>query len=117
MTLDKVICCFPDVEKLVSLSAERARRLYGLVYPRTSWLVKAILHLENLYFRLTRFPFRVYVHPDATVESILARQGFRRSFHQRGLLWQVAVYTREPAAAPRSRSEPPPGTRSHLECR
>jgi magnesium-protoporphyrin O-methyltransferase len=98
VTLDKVICCFPDVERLVSLSAERARRIYGLVYPRTSRLVRAVLYLENLYFRLTRFPFQVYVHPDETVQAILAGQGFRRTFDHRGMLWQVAVYTREPAA-------------------
>ena len=40
VTLDRVICCYPDMEKLVSLSVERARQLYGLVYPRDTWWIK-----------------------------------------------------------------------------
>ena len=34
VTLDRVICCYPDMEALVGRSAERALRLYGLVHPR-----------------------------------------------------------------------------------
>ncbi|HET7581239.1 MAG TPA: class I SAM-dependent methyltransferase, partial [Candidatus Limnocylindria bacterium] len=37
VTLDRVICCYPDAVRLVSRSAERARRLYGLVYPVNRW--------------------------------------------------------------------------------
>ena len=33
LTLDRVICCYPDMQKLVGLSAKRARKLYGLIYP------------------------------------------------------------------------------------
>ena len=34
VTLDRVICCYPEVDALVSLSAAHARRAYGVVYPR-----------------------------------------------------------------------------------
>src|SRR3990170_69781 len=37
VTLDRVICCYPDMRSLVSLSAARARRLCGIVYPRGTW--------------------------------------------------------------------------------
>src|SRR6185503_20728089 len=37
VTLDRVVCCYPDMEALVGRSADRARRLYGLVYPRDTW--------------------------------------------------------------------------------
>lgn len=52
VTLDRVICCYDDVEGLVSLSAAKARRLYGWVYPRPAWWVKAVLFFENLGCRL-----------------------------------------------------------------
>src|SRR5258708_39620563 len=32
VTLDRVICCYPDMPALVGLSADRARQLYALVY-------------------------------------------------------------------------------------
>ena len=34
VTLDRVICCYPDAEGLVAASASRAKRLYGIVLPR-----------------------------------------------------------------------------------
>jgi magnesium-protoporphyrin O-methyltransferase len=54
VTLDRVICCYPEMEELVSLSAARARKLYGLVYPRDAWWVKLVLAMENFYFRCGR---------------------------------------------------------------
>ena len=45
VTLDRVICCYDDVKSLVSLSASKARRLYGVVYPRSAWWVRVPLFL------------------------------------------------------------------------
>jgi magnesium-protoporphyrin O-methyltransferase len=95
VTLDRVICCFPDMEKLVGLSAEKARKLYGLVYPRDAWWVKLGLSLQNLFFRLIRSPFRTFAHPTRQVEAILGSHGLRRHFYRRTLVWQVAIYRRE----------------------
>ena len=52
VTLDRVICCYDDMEKLVDLSAARARRFYGLVYPRDTWLARLAVKIINLFFRL-----------------------------------------------------------------
>ena len=40
VTLDRVINVYPDWKRLIHLSAARARRLYGLVYPRNTLPVK-----------------------------------------------------------------------------
>lgn len=94
VTLDRVICCYHDMEQLVSLSAARARRLYGLVYPRDTWWVKIGLALENIYFRLRRSHFRTYFHPTISVEAILVSNGLKRRFYRHTLVWQVVVYAR-----------------------
>ena len=94
VTLDKVICCYHDVERLVSLSSQRATRLYGLVYPRDSWMARTGFRLFNVFFWLRRHPFRVFVHPTATVDALVRRSGFQRSFHRKTFIWQVVVYTR-----------------------
>jgi len=94
VTLDRVLCCFPEMEKLVGLSAARVRKLYGLVYPRDTWWIKAGLRLGNIYYRLRQSDFRGYIHPTRAVEAELSRHGLkRRSYHQT-LIWQVVVYTR-----------------------
>ena len=94
VTLDRVICCYPDMEKLVSLSAQRARKFYGLVYPRDVWWVKIVLAIENFFFWLRRNPFRTFAHPTRLVEDLLGRNGLKRRSHRQTLVWQVVVYSR-----------------------
>lgn len=94
VTLDRVICCYPDMKKLVGLSAERARKLYGLVYPRDTWWMKIALSLLNFVFRLRRSPFRTFSHPTESVEAVLGSHGLKRRFYGRTFVWQVAVYSR-----------------------
>jgi len=95
VTLDRVICCYHDMEKLVDLSAARTRKLYGLVYPRDTWWMKIGLALGNITFRLRRSHYRIYPHPTQAVEALLKGHGFKRRSYRRTLVWQVVVYTRD----------------------
>jgi magnesium-protoporphyrin O-methyltransferase len=94
VTLDRVICCYPDMEKLVGLSSARAGKIYGVVYPRDAWWVKIGLALENVYFRVRRSPFRTFSHATRSVEAIIGSNGLKRRYHRQTFVWQVAVYTR-----------------------
>ena len=93
VTLDRVICCYDDMLALVSLSAQRARRIYGLVYPRDTWWVRLLLPVMNLYLRLQRSSFRVFAHPTLAVDAIVRAQGFTQRFYREMGFWQVVVYT------------------------
>lgn len=94
VTLDRVICCYDDMESLVSLAGDRARRLFGLVYPRVEWWTRMYIPLLNLYFRATSSDFRSHLHSDRTVEAILRRLGLARAFVQQTPIWRVEVYER-----------------------
>jgi 2-polyprenyl-3-methyl-5-hydroxy-6-metoxy-1,4-benzoquinol methylase len=94
VTLDRVICCYPDVERLVADSASKARHLYGLVFPRERWLTRAGVLIANLWFRARGSAFRVYLHPAEVVESVIHRCGFRRTSLTHSVLWQVSTYVR-----------------------
>ncbi len=94
VTLDRVICCYPGVEALVRLSSERAKRFYGVVFPHDNTVYRFVQHVMNLYFRITRNPYRLFIHPTHVVEAILFGQGFRRAFRQTTWLWQVMLYER-----------------------
>ncbi len=94
VTLDRVICCYDDMETLVALSSQRARRVYGLVYPRDSWWVKALHPFGNFVFWITRVPFRVFIYSRHAVDTIVRRNGFEEAFHERTPMWQVVVYAR-----------------------
>jgi hypothetical protein len=95
VTLEKVICCYPDMEALVSLSSAHAGKFYGVVFPRDSWWMQLGGHLINLSFRLQRSAFRFFVHPTQAIEAVVQAQGLRRRFYRKTLLWQVIVYARD----------------------
>jgi magnesium-protoporphyrin O-methyltransferase len=95
VTLDRVICCYPDVEALVGRSAEHAQRLYGLVYPRDAWWTRLGVRFANLGLRVMRNPFRVFVHPDAVVGAVARSRGLEPRLRRgAGPVWQVAVFAR-----------------------
>ena len=97
VTLDKVICCYNDVEQLVRLSSAKAKRIYAVVYPRYNLLFRALPKLASVFFWLWRTQFRFFIHPTAVVEGLVESNGLRRTFHRKSGFWQVAVFTRAPA--------------------
>jgi hypothetical protein len=92
VTLDRVVCCYPDMDDLVKRSLEKANRLYGLVYPRDTWWARLGVKVLNLFFRLRKSPYRSYVHPSREVESLIRSRGFTRQYYSQTLVWQVVVY-------------------------
>ena len=92
VTLERVICCYPDVESLVELSSRLADRVYGLVYPRTNLLSKTVALLFNLAMRLKRSSFRIFIHPDSIVDWVARSNGLRPSSRRKTLLWQIVVH-------------------------
>jgi magnesium-protoporphyrin O-methyltransferase len=94
VTLDKVICCYPEMERLVAESAARARELYGLVYPRERVALRVGLRLGNAFLRLRGSPFRAYLHSSAAVDATVRDQGLRRLSYRTTAMWQIVVYGR-----------------------
>ncbi len=94
VTLDRVICCYHDMPALVSASAAKARRLYGLVYPRDTWWVGAGIMVENLALWLQRTPFRIFKHPTAAVDALVRRHGLEQRLVRNAGPWQVSLYAR-----------------------
>jgi magnesium-protoporphyrin O-methyltransferase len=95
VTLDRVICCFPDMPNMVSLSAARAKRLYGVVYPRDGWWLRLGQQIAGAVLALARSKYRFYIHRTHEIDALIREQGLLPRFHQHvGLIWQVFVYER-----------------------
>lgn len=95
VTLDRVICCYDDMEALVRLSSTRARRLYGVVYPRDTWWMRLVTRLQNFGFWLRRNPFRLFIHPTEAVDAEVRSNGLKPHLRRQTFIWQVLVYVRE----------------------
>jgi magnesium-protoporphyrin O-methyltransferase len=94
VTLDRVICCYPDMPTLVDLSADRARRLYGLVFPREHLLMRVARPIINTWSRLKRSPMRFFLHGPREVDRRVRERGLSPVARARTLLWNVVVYRR-----------------------
>jgi magnesium-protoporphyrin O-methyltransferase len=92
VTLDRVICCYPDMDLLVGNAAHKARRVLGAVYPRDSWWVRAAVRTINLLLRVRRTAFRVFVHSPAAIDGVLRRNGLERATLRRTAVWEIVVY-------------------------
>ena len=94
VALDKVVCCYPDAERLVALSADRARRVWGFVAPHDRPLHRTFSRVHNAVEALLRHSFRTYIHPQPMIDALLAERGFRLRSESGTAVWAVRVYER-----------------------
>lgn len=105
VVLNRVVCCYPDVEDLLANALSAARSVFAVTAPADRGVSGIWNRVDqwcsNHWYALRRAKFgsfRVFVHDvdriDATVRAAgfgLARRGRRR------VVWEMVVYTREVA--------------------
>lgn len=94
VTLDKVICCYPHMKELVGLSSGRARKFYGVIYPRDTWWTRVGFAIGNLFISLRRSVFRIYIHATDAVDGVVRANGLKPHYQQNKGPWQVVLYVR-----------------------
>jgi len=94
VTLDRVVCCYPDFRGLLKAAADHSRKALALTYPRETWYLRIGLKGVNFFQRLRKDPFRVFLHPIADMDSLLKREGFERVTLRRLFIWEMALYRR-----------------------
>ena len=98
VVLDKVICCYPDADALLTNSIAAAGSLYGFAVPSSyGWrgLVARIgFALENLTLAVLGRPCPGYVHDVRLIEGRLRDAGFRPSYRGTSHTWHIAVFER-----------------------
>jgi len=95
VVLHRVVCCYPDYERLLGAAAEQTRRLLVFSYPPRNALSRLFIAAQNLVFRLLRREFRTFAHPPSAMLAVLAERGLRRTFAHHPLVWQVAGLERQ----------------------
>jgi precorrin-6B methylase 2 len=99
VTLDKVVCCDPNLDQLLDAVASKAHRMVGLIYPRVTWWNRVASRLIAAWCWITRDPTRWYLHPEAEVDGRLRAAGFTGRDVDRTFIWEVALYVRSPEAS------------------
>ncbi len=94
VVMHRVVCCYPDYERLVGAASDRAGSYLVMSFPRPRWLVRAGLGLMNVGARLLRWEYRTWVHPPQALVEAAERRGLALATENHGRIWQVAAFER-----------------------
>ena len=96
--LDRVMCCYPDIERLLANTLPAARQIYAFTVPSSRGWRGVIARLdewvENAWNSIRGRPCPGYVHDLDLIEEHLVSAGFRLRHRDRHRLWHVAIYER-----------------------
>ena len=102
VALNRVLCCYPSVDRLLANSLGVAGTVYAYTAPVDTGPVglfnRISVAISNAWFRLRAKKFngfQAFVHDLDTIDRTIASAGFRavHRSHER-ITWELAVFTR-----------------------
>lgn len=94
VVMNRVVCCYPFMERLVGAAAGSSRRFLAATFPRDRMLARIGLALGNAYIRLRGVEFRSFIHRPEEIETVARAGGFEVVFRDRDLIWNAVVFER-----------------------
>jgi magnesium-protoporphyrin O-methyltransferase len=94
VVLNRVICCYPFMDRMVDAATAKARSLMAISIPRDGFLGHVFIGLDRARGLVRGGGFRAYLHPIAAVEARAAEAGMRVVHVERSLVWQGMVFAR-----------------------
>jgi len=94
VVLNRVVCCYPDYERLLAAAADHARRLLVFSHPPRTPVTRALVSATNAGFRLRGRSFRNYTHSPAAMVAVAEARGLHASYDEGGRIWRVVGLTR-----------------------
>jgi magnesium-protoporphyrin O-methyltransferase len=98
VVLHRVVCCYPDYERLLSAAADHASRLLVFSHPPRNWLSRTFTRLQHISFRLMGKSYRAFAHPPAAMVAVAEGRGLHTEYTHRGPVWQVVGLARAATA-------------------
>ncbi|WP_332666410.1 class I SAM-dependent methyltransferase [Aeromicrobium sp.] len=94
VVLHRVVCCYPDYERLLGAAASKTGRLLVFSHPPRNLATRAVLWLENTVRRLKGDSFREFLHPPEGMRNVAVGSGLRDTYRWRGFSWRVVGFER-----------------------
>jgi SAM-dependent methyltransferase len=101
VSLNRVLCCYPHVDALLSNTLEAAGTIYGFTAPYDRGVIglanRIFVRVGNLWYRIRAKKFRgfrAFVHDLRTIDERIRTAGFEVVHRERHGMWDLAVYTR-----------------------
>jgi 2-polyprenyl-3-methyl-5-hydroxy-6-metoxy-1,4-benzoquinol methylase len=99
VVLHRVVCCYPDYERLLTAAADHAKQRLVFSHPPRNWMSRTFTCLQNISFRLIGKSFRTFAHPPAAMVAVAVGRGMRTDYTHRGPVWQIVGLARSATAS------------------
>jgi 2-polyprenyl-3-methyl-5-hydroxy-6-metoxy-1,4-benzoquinol methylase len=92
--MHRVVCCYPDYERLVGQAARHTRQVLVFTFPPRNLLSRLINGSSNLWMRMRKNEFRSYVHPPESMIDVARRHGLEPVARRRRRVWLAVAFAR-----------------------
>lgn len=96
--MDKVLCCYPEWQPLISNAIGSSQRMVGFIVPRDVGIAKLPFRLGVRlvnFFSKRRGNIQFYLHPLNMVDRTLRESGFTQLEKRTKRFWLIFLYSRE----------------------
>lgn len=94
VVLHRVVCCYPDYARLLSVAADHARKALVYSYPSANVFNRLEFGAENVYRRLTRNAFRAFIHSPEGMIRAAESGGLAVTYRTHARDWDVVGLAR-----------------------
>ena len=91
VVMNRVVCCYPDGDRLMEVAAAAATKLLAVSFPSIHPGSRAVTRFENWLRARRGSEFRTFVHERSTFE-IPDRADFREVYRRNRAVWSIRVW-------------------------
>lgn len=92
--LDKVVCCYENLDSLLKASTEKTRHILALTHPKENFLMRIAFKTQIALGKLFRWKFRPFWHDWVVMKATIIASGFEPVYENSTFAWQVLVFRR-----------------------
>lgn len=92
--LNRVICCYPFMDRMVTAAQLKTRQMLGVVVPQDRWPSRVAVTIGNAVNRARGCDFRAFVHDMSAIESLAGSDGMVPIYSDSRLVWRGIVFAR-----------------------
>lgn len=92
--LDKVVCCYEDIDALVRTSTRRTKRIYAISHPKQNVFTELTFKTHIVLAKLFKWKFHPFWHDWDKLKEDVMKLGFEQVYSASTPMWQVLVFRR-----------------------
>ncbi len=92
VVMDKVVCCYPHFNDLLTNAMDKSNEILALSYPKSNLPGRLLVSLGNFFFKFKGSKFRAFMHPNAEIRAVIKSGGFERLYYKSTIPWNIEVY-------------------------